>query len=783
MSFSIIQTKSALTTTSITWTSNTTTGNTIVVGFISNNPGPIISSVTDSQGNTYTRAFTQTGLSQAPGIHCIEFWYSINITGGTTPTITPTFIYNGAITLIREYSGISAIDKIANTNGSGNSLDSGNTATTSFADELVVGLGGQELAATHGWTAGSGFGNLYNSATSGNNSIAIEDKSVSSTGAYNAMFTAINSPLWAAGVVTFVGITPTVTTQAVTNNTATLGSATGNGNVTAGGGSTITERGTVINTTGTPTTSDTKFNTSGTTGAFTTSMTGLIPGTLYYLRAYAINGAGTSYGSQVTFTAVNFLNPTYAYADDANYCTAGADSGVINVQLSGDAGSTWSSTLSKTYTGSETEQTFGTGTTELWGASWLGSNVSDTNFRLRVSLGTRADTHKWQTFGFAPGSSVVLTGISVKIKAFWTSATSITSIGHISAEILYGTSTVPVAAGSVAYGSDASTSGALEVYNGSAWKELVDTSTAQNITNKTTTTQSPADNSTNLATTAYVDNAVLGQNFKEAVRVATTATLVGTYSNGASGVGATFIYTATGTDSIDGVTLALNDRVLLKNQTSDFQNGIYKVTTAGAVGVAGILTRATDADQTTDFKTGDSVFVTAGTVGISSTWAYTGIDSPTMGTTSLTYAQTAGSPLTIMQTIYPVGAIYISTLSTNPNTLLGFGTWSAYAAGRVLVGVGTSDQAFAAAATGGESNHTLTSAESGVPAHGHLIRTGDNNYNVGYGGAVDGAGNGMRRNVASGDIIAAINNTTANASSAHNNLQPYVVVYMWSRSA
>lgn len=157
-----------------------------------------------------------------------------------------------------------------------------------------------------------------------------------------------------------------------------------------------------------------------------------------------------------------------------------------------------------------------------------------------------------------------------------------------------------------------------------------------------TTTQTPADNSTKIATTAYVDNAVLGQNFKEAVGAATTANLVGTYSNGVSGVGATFTYTSTGVDTIDGVTLTLGMRVLLKNQTTDFQNGIYTVTTAGAIGIAGILTRATDADQTTDWKTGDSVFCIAGTAQSATTWAYTGIDSPTMGSTSLTFVQTAG---------------------------------------------------------------------------------------------------------------------------------------------
>lgn len=152
----------------------------------------------------------------------------------------------------------------------------------------------------------------------------------------------------------------------------------------------------------------------------------------------------------------------------------------------------------------------------------------------------------------------------------------------------------------------------------------------------TATTQSPADNSTKVATTAYVDAAVLGQNFKEAALVATTANLVGVYLSGV------FTYTATGTDNIDGVNLVLGNRVLVKNQTTTFQNGIYSVTTAGSIGVAGVLTRTTDANSSAEFKTGDSIFVTSGTVNTSTTWAYTGVDSPTIGTTAITYAQTAG---------------------------------------------------------------------------------------------------------------------------------------------
>jgi len=152
----------------------------------------------------------------------------------------------------------------------------------------------------------------------------------------------------------------------------------------------------------------------------------------------------------------------------------------------------------------------------------------------------------------------------------------------------------------------------------------------------TATTQTPADNSTKLATTAYVDAAVLGQNFKEAAVVATTANLVGVYASGV------FTYTATGTNVIDGVTLAVGNRVLVKNQTTTSQNGIYSVTTAGALGVAGVLTRSSDANTSGQFKTGDSLFILSGTTQSTTTWAYTGADSPVIGTNAITYAQTAG---------------------------------------------------------------------------------------------------------------------------------------------
>ena len=246
----------------------------------------------------------------------------------------------------------------------------------------------------------------------------------------------------------------------------------------------------------------------------------------------------------VYYTDAGFTNPTNAFSSNDSYTTVAGTSGDISIKLSGDAGATYSSALTKTFTGVEGLQTYGAGSTELWGQSWLGSNVSDTNFRLRITVDSLYRVYK--TFGFAPSAGVVLTGIEVSVEAKWNGAT--TSIDHVKVKIYYGTSTTEVKAGSVAFVTDggAAGTGALATYNGSSW---------------------------------------------------------------------------------------LTD-------------------------------------------------------------------------------------ISVMQTIYPVGSIYISTLSTNPATLLGFGTWSAFGAGRVLVGKAGSGTFATGGATGGAETHTLTSDE--MPSHTHI---------------------------------------------------------------
>lgn len=105
---------------------------------------------------------------------------------------------------------------------------------------------------------------------------------------------------------------PSVTTDAISQITRI--SALAAGTVVSDGGSAITERGFVISTSQNPTISDTKFTVTGTTGAFTKSLTGLNPGVLYYVRAYATNAAGTGYGANISFrTVLSLIRKHYIY--------------------------------------------------------------------------------------------------------------------------------------------------------------------------------------------------------------------------------------------------------------------------------------------------------------------------------------------------------------------------------------------------------------------------------------------------------------------------------------
>ena len=146
------------------------------------------------------------------------------------------------------------------------------------------------------------------------------------------------------------------------------------------------------------------------------------------------------------------------------------------------------------------------------------------------------------------------------------------------------------------------------------------------------------------ATKAYVDAVKTGLDVKNSVRVATTVNLSGTYSNGSSGVGASL--TNSGTNAaiqIDGVTLSANDRVLVKDQSTGAENGIYYVSTVGDGSTAWVLVRSTDADTSTELSGGTFTFVEEGSTQADNGYVFTHNGDPTIGTTALTVSQFSGA--------------------------------------------------------------------------------------------------------------------------------------------
>jgi hypothetical protein len=238
------------------------------------------------------------------------------------------------------------------------------------------------------------------------------------------------------------------------------------------------------------------------------------------------------------------------------------------------------------------------------------------------------------------------------------------------------------------------------------------------VANKRITSVAEPTQATDAATKNYVDAVKTGLKVKDAVRVATTANLTATYANGSSGVGATL--TNSGTQAaltIDSIALSVGQRVLVKNQSTAFQNGIYTVTTVGTVSTNWVLTRAIDNDSNAtvlEVEGGDFCFVQEGTVNADNGFVVTTNGAITIGTTGIDYVQfsgagqvTAGDGLTktgntlnvvgtsnrisISADAVDIASTYVGQTSITTLGTIGTGTWQGTIVGPTYGGTGVNN--------------------------------------------------------------------------------------------
>lgn len=199
---------------------------------------------------------------------------------------------------------------------------------------------------------------------------------------------------------------------------------------------------------------------------------------------------------------------------------------------------------------------------------------------------------------------------------------------------------------------------------------------------------------------------------------------------------------------------------------------------------------ATKADTASPTFTGSPVLPT-GTTGVTQS---SSDDSTKLATTA--FVQDVADA--VKSALFPVGAIYTAVVSTNPGTLLGFGTWTAFGAGRVMVGYDSSNSLFdTAEETGGSADaitvsHTHT-ATTTITDTGHThnflggqVTTGSGAYfnaqTGGLGSSYSATATGSVPSSTTG-ITAATTNSSTGSSGTNANYQPYITVYMWKRTA
>jgi hypothetical protein len=363
----------------------------------------------------------------------------------------------------------------------------------------------------------------------------------------------------------------------------------------------------------------------------------------------------------------------------------------------------------------------------------------------------------WGVLNYVQNAQNLVTGGTITTNAI--TCTSLLSTGTITGTTITGT--LFSGPGTSITG----TAGSLNIGGNAATATTVSTTVASGATG---TTQTAGDNSTKMATTAYVATAVtngLGTLGTMATQNSNNVTITGGTINGVSGTNASL--------TVGNATNATNATTAVTVSTT---------VASGAVGT-------TQATATSNTQIATTAFVQA-----------------------------------VKQTLYPIGSIYSSTSATNPGdaSMLGFGTWIQFAAGRVLVGAGG-----AFSGTGGSADATLVSHNHGGVTggqnqnHVHTVAgtTGGQNQNHVHstldpaGGTYQNAGGNFGSDyisatygsTANGTFTTGINNvdhthtfsTTSNvnnvdhthsiatdgASGTNANMQPYVVVYMWTRTS
>lgn len=565
----------------------------------------------------------------------------------STPTITAPLQYSGTLgSFVGGANGaFSIIQSGIGTNGYLSSTDWNLFNNKISSSSLSVTTSGTSGAATY--TPSTGIFNIPQYQAGGNYITAlIGDVSASGPGSVAATLATVNS-----SVGTFTNTTLTVNGKGLITaassgfaypfiNSATSSILTFSGGLVSVGSTTINGNATTTGTFFATVASSTNLYGAGLFGC--NSASNALTWNAGTFGCNTISSGGTSFGKTWEINAFNALAPTTTIGINVNASsTIGAGTNTAGLTIAGGATTTGTSFLSGNV---------GIG---MQPSALLALNVTGkASFTGAVQIAN----------GAAATPSLLFQGDTTS-GLFLPSGNNAVGVTAAGAEVArFDNST-----GSIRLGVGTTTPGTLL---------SIGNTNGINFSTATSTFNSTGGISISAGCYAILGNCLtagsIGGGFTQAVNWATTAVLAGTptYSNGTAGVGGTLTEIGTGALSVDSNSPAVGDRVLVKNQASALQNGIYSVTATGSGIASYILTRATDYNSPTEITPGINTYVLSGTANSDTTWAVSFTPPLVIGTNSLTYAESsAGGTVTSVAASVPAFLSISGSPITSSGTL------------------------------------------------------------------------------------------------------------------